>query len=145
LWTKKTGRLNSIHRSNKPTVGAVLFPLSLFLCAGFYWRIDPLIFQGAALILGLSDGLAGLIGQKIGTRSYRIMGHKTIEGSFIFFAITCGLLLFLLNRQNIFNFPQLLIITGAALLLTAVEGALSQGWDNLPVPLLAGLVIHYLL
>jgi dolichol kinase len=94
------------------------------------------------LILGLSDGLAGLIGQKIGRRSYRITGHKTAEGSFIFFIITSlifsGLLVY--NQSPIGS--EIIV---AALLLTLVEGAVSKGWDNLPISLLGGLAIYLLL
>ena len=119
--------------------------MSLLLCAGLYWLIDPLIFQGAALILGLSDGLAGVIGQKIGARSYWITGHKTVEGSLIFFGVTFIILsTFSFMGQNTIGADRLLAITGATLLLTVTEGALSNGWDNLPIPLLGGLAIYYL-
>ena len=146
IWTRKTGLLNSVHQAKNHTIGAILFPISLLLCAGLYWNIDPLIFQGAALILGLSDGLAGIIGQKIGKKSYWVTGHKTVEGSFVFFAVTFFLLLVLsFSYQNTIGLPRLLAITVAALSLTATEGLFSHGWDNLPVPLLGGLAIYYLI
>jgi phytol kinase len=136
--------LGSVHQAGQRSIGAAMFPASLLLCAIFYWPIDPLIFQGAALILGLSDGLAGLIGQRFGRRSYAITGPKTIEGSLAFFIITTLILtLFTLHDQN-FNLFHFLAIIIAALLITVAEGIASKGWDNLPVALLGGLSIYIL-
>jgi len=127
-------------------VGAALFPFSLTVCALLYWPVNPLIYQGAALILALADGLAGLIGQQLGQRAYQITGHKTIEGSFIFFLITVSILLGLhLFQQNDFGPVQILGSVTAALSLTAVEGLVGKGWDNLPVSLLGGLAAYLLL
>ena len=123
-----------------------MFPLSLTLCAAFFWRLNPLIFQGASLILGLSDGLAGLIGENFGRNSYQVTGPKTVEGSLTFFVIT--LIILLTMRQAYrgdLGFYAIITIIAAALLLTFVEGALSLGWDNLAVPLAAGFVVYFLL
>jgi phytol kinase len=146
VWTKQAGLLPSVHQANDRVFGAVLFPVSLTLCAACYWPIDPLIFQGAALILGLSDGLAGLIGQKMGRRPYRITGPKTIEGSFVFFIVTVTIFLILSGEKpGLINPIGLFVMAIAALLLTAVEGSLGKGWDNLPIPILGGLILLFLL
>jgi len=111
-----------------------------------YWPINPLIYQGAALILALSDGLAGLIGQQFGRWSYYITGHKTAEGSFVFFSATFLILSGLrFYNQNPFGLSALVSITVTTLLLTLVEGSLSKGWDNLPISLLGGLAILLLI
>ena len=111
-----------------------------------YWPLNPLIFQGATLILGLADGLAGLLGQKFGRYAYHITGPKTIEGSLTFFGVTVVILLSLLFWQHIlFDNPRLLLILGGALLLTLTEALFSRGWDNLPVPLVAGAILYFLL
>lgn len=145
-WTKQAGLLQSVHQANDRIVGAVLFPISLVICVALYWPIDPLIFQGAALILGLSDGLAGLTGQKMGRRPYRITGPKTIEGSFTFFIVTVAICLVLSTaKSGLINPIDLLVMATAALLLTAVEGSLGKGWDNLPIPILGGLILLFLL
>jgi dolichol kinase len=117
-------------------VGALLFPISLLLCAALYWPLDPRIFQGASLILGLSDSLAGLVGRRFGRLAYRLTGPKTVEGSLTFFAVTLILLLCLAD------WPDLRLAAGGALALTLVEALCSRGWDNLTVPLLAGLIIY---
>ena len=121
-----------------------MFPTGLILCAILYWPVNPLIFQGAALILALSDGLAGLIGRRFGRRAYAITGPKTIEGSLAFFIITTFILsLFILDNPNI-NLLHFLAIIIAALLITLAEGISGKGWDNLPVALLGGLSIYIL-
>lgn len=123
----------------------MLFPLSLLLCALVYWPLNPLIFQGAALILGLSDGLAGLAGQKFGRRQYQITGLKTFEGSAAFFVITCLILYFLQLYAQIPHTPARSIgVVAAALLLTLAEAAAGKGWDNLPVALVGGLAVFLL-
>ena len=96
--------------------------------------------------MGLSDGLAGLVGQYFGRWSYRITGRKTVEGSLTFFGVTVIILLFIASWQNVsLDLSKSWLIIGGALLLTIVEAVFSRGWDNLPVPLLAGLILYALL
>ena len=80
--------------------------------------MNPLVYQGAALILALPDGLAGLFGQQFGRRSYHITGHKTAEGSFVFFSATFLILSGLhFYNQNLFELSTFMEITIASLLL----------------------------
>lgn len=126
-------------------MGAILFPFSLFICAALYWPLDPLIFQGAALVLGLADGLAGLVGQRFGRRSYYLTGHKTIEGSLTFFGVTIIILIALtwpLGPPDQLFWP---VIFFSSLLLTLSEALFSRGWDNLSTPLAAGWLIYIIL
>lgn len=92
LWSKKKNFLNSIHKINEESIGALLYAPSLTLTAVVFWPINQLAFQGAALVLGLSDGIAGIIGRRYGKRKYSINGTKTIEGSVVFFLITALIL-----------------------------------------------------
>lgn len=144
-WTRRAGLLASVHRADPHSFGAVLFPASLALCALLYWPLDHQIFQGAALILGLSDGLAGLIGSRFGRYPYRLTGLKTIEGSASFFLITWLILLGLSRSQPGLTLNAVALAFVSALGLTIVEGLFSRGWDNLAIPLVAGGMIYYLL
>jgi dolichol kinase len=96
--------------------------------------------------LGLADGLAGIIGQSLGRRSYDITGRKTIEGSLSFFMISWAILMgLLLYNQSPISGLLMFQAALASLLLTVLEGVTGYGWDNLPVPLLAGLMIYILI
>jgi len=58
LWTKRKNFLKSVHKINEGSIGALLYAPSITLTAIFFWPINPLAFQGATLVLGLSYGIA---------------------------------------------------------------------------------------
>lgn len=146
LFSKRRRILNSVHGIKKESIGALLFAPSLVLTAVIFWPINPAIFQGSALILGLSDGLAGVVGAKYGKKKYNITGDKTIEGSLVFFFITVLILLGILYTSSLaLNFYGVLFVIGGALLLAIVEGMSGKGWDNLFIPIVAAGVIYFAL
>ena len=141
--TKRKNFFPSIHQVGGGNIGAPLFPLGLLVCAIIFWEINPLIFQGAVLIVGLSDGLAGILGQRFGKHSYYITGYKTIEGSLLFFLITLSILLsaFFYYKHSIS--PSLIFFAViSSLVLSFIEGFFGRGWDNLFIPPCAGLMIY---
>lgn len=144
--SKRKNLLNSIHKINDESIGALLFAPSLTLTAIIFWPMNPLIFQGAALVLGLSDGVAGVIGTKYGKRRYNITGAKTTEGSLVFFLATFLILfgVFYVNG-GLPAFDGVLFIFGASLLLTAVEAAFGKGWDNFFIPIVTGSILYFAL
>jgi phytol kinase len=142
LWSKKKNFLNSVHKINEESIGALLYAPSLTLTAVVFWPINQLAFQGAALVLGLSDGVAGIVGKRYGKRKYSITGTKTIEGSIVFFLITALILLAILivnSSQPIFS--KMMFVFGGSLLLTIIEALFGKGWDNLFIPLVAGFLL----
>lgn len=146
LYSKRRKLLNSVHDINEESMGALLFAPSLTLTAIIFWPTNPIIFQGSALILGLSDGIAGIVGVRYGKKKYSITGTKTVEGSFVFFLITFLILfsvLYVSNPSSVLN--EALFIFGGSLLLTAVEAVFGRGWDNLFIPIIAGLIIYFAL
>lgn len=146
LFSKRKNLLNSIHNINEESIGALLFAPSLTLTAVIFWPTNPIIFQGAALILGLSDGIAGIVGARYGKKKYGITGTKTVEGSFVFFLITVLILfgvLYVSNPSSVLN--ETLFVFGGSLLLTIVEAAFGRGWDNLFVPIVAGSILYFAL
>lgn len=146
LFSKRKKILNSIHNINEESMGALLFAPSLTLTAIIFWPTNPIIFQGAALILGLSDGLAGIVGAGYGKKKYSITGIKTVEGSFVFFLITALILFFILYASGLPSFFAIaLFVLGGSLFLTIIEAVFGRGWDNLFVPIIAGLIIYFAL
>lgn len=146
LYSKRKKLLNSVHDINEESMGALLFAPSLILTAIIFWSTNPIIFQGSALILGLSDGIAGIVGARYGRKKYSITGIKTVEGSFVFFLITVLILSGILYASDLSpNLNESLFVLGGSLLLTIVEAVFGRGWDNLFVPIVAGLIIYFAL
>jgi phytol kinase len=146
LWTKRKNFLKSVHKINEGSIGALLYAPSITLTAIFFWPINPLAFQGATLVLGLSDGIAGIVGRRYGKRKYSITGTKTVEGSVVFFLATVLILSGILlaqSSQPVLN--KTVFILGGSLLLTIIEALFGKGWDNLFIPLVAGFILLFAL
>jgi len=145
IFTKKYKLLNSIHNIEKSSIGDIIFAPSLTLCAILFWPIQPILFQTGALVLGLSDGFAGLIGEKLKMKPYNINSKKTLWGSIIFFIITFIILLTVIYFQYLLSITLIFYIFISSLLLTIIEALLTKGWDNLFIPIAAGLIMYFLL
>lgn len=147
VLSKRKNLLNSIHKINDESMGALFFAPSLTLAAIIFWPTNPLIFQGSALVLGLSDGIAGIVGTRYGRREYNITGRKTMEGSLVFFIVTILILLSILyiSEASLTMNKGALFVFGGSLLLTIVEAAFGKGWDNLFIPIVTGSILYFAL
>ncbi|MEK7274446.1 MAG: hypothetical protein AAB110_04240 [Candidatus Desantisbacteria bacterium] len=146
FWTKKRQLLNSIHKNGSENFGPIFFPVGLALCAIVFWNINPIIFQGSSLILGLSDGLAGLFGQRFGKIRYNFTGDKTLEGSLVFFLVAFVILLSILTfHKNTVGFGKISFVLLGALILSIIEGVSGKGWDNLFIPVSGGIVLYLII
>ncbi|MDD2805344.1 MAG: hypothetical protein PHV33_07295 [Elusimicrobiales bacterium] len=140
LAAVRARKLPSVHAAGGGT-GTVLFPAGLALSVLLFWRADGVIFQWSALLMGLADAAAGVGGGLWGRKNYSFTGHKTVEGSLLFFGVSLALLAaFVFTRQGASPAGAAAAAAGA-LALTAVESALGRGWDNVGVPLAAGAVL----
>lgn len=144
LLSKKINFFSAIHDVERKTYGEIYFPIAVGLMAYFFQ--DRVLYAQGLLIMGFSDGFAGLIGQKYGSKKYKILSHrKSYIGSGIFlvsaWAITS--LMFLFSGAT---FSQALLFGGLlGIILTGVEASFTNGLDNLMVPLCAsGLLIQCL-
>ncbi len=64
LISKKLNLLSSIHQVKRKTYGEIFFPIAVFLTAWLF--PDRILFAYGVAVMSLSDGLAGLIGQRFG-------------------------------------------------------------------------------
>lgn len=145
ILSKRRSLLNSIHKINDDSIGAILFAPSLTLAALIFWPINIIIFQGVALVLGLSDGIAGIVGMRYGRKKYKITGVKTIEGSLTFFVITFLVLCAMLYINGALISSKILPILVWSLLLTITKAMFGRGWDNLFISLFSGLAFYFIL
>ncbi len=145
LFSKRKKLLNSIHATEDYSTGALLFAPSLMITALIFWPKNILIFQGATLILGLADGIAGIVGAKYGRKRYKITGSKTIEGSVCFFFVTVFVICGILYINGGLTFDKSLVVLGSSLILTIVEALFGNGWDNLFIPIISGTILYLIL
>jgi phytol kinase len=118
----------AVHDVDRSTHGEILFPLGVAVLAAGFPHYVP--FAYGVVVLGLADGLAALVGTRYGRM--RLPGGKSVWGSATFFAVAVAAALALVG-------PTAMVVAAAAS-LTAAEAALRNGFDNLVVPVLGGLL-----
>ena len=134
------GVFNAIHGVSRSTYGEVFFPLGITALA--LVSPDALSFAYGVLVLGLADGLAALIGSRLGRRPVPLLRtRKTLWGSGTFLVVCFAVGAVLLVGAGEVP-PQYALIAAAAMaiVLTPVELSLEHGLDNLVLPTLAGVL-----
>lgn len=131
--------LSAIHDVERKTFGDVYLPLSIALSAQLFLPSHLMAFQFGIFIMGISDPLAGLVGEKFGKHIFTIWGiRKSLEGSLAFF-VSALILLFLFAPNS--GYLLILIPT----VLTLIEFLLVYGLDNLALPIVAGYLFQFLI
>jgi dolichol kinase len=136
-WTRMRHLLRSVHGIDRASVGALVFPIGLLLAVVFAWG-HPAAIAYAALVLGLADPAAALVGKCLTGVGWPVIGgHKTIVGSVTFALVTIAIgLLIGFGGSDV----RFLAVLGSAIVLTTVEGSLGYGLDNIPVPAVASVL-----
>jgi len=123
----------------RKTFGEVFLPLGVILCATFFVPKNILAFQFGILIMGISDALASLFGERFGKHIIKVFGHKkSIEGSLAFFISSVIIVLFFTQRLGY----QIVLIP---LILTLIEFFSVLGLDNLILPIAGAFLFQLLL
>src|SRR3989338_9054459 len=120
----------------RPSFGEIYLPLGVIVTALIFLPHDLRAFQFGVFIMGISDALAGMVGERFGKHHVQFFGNKkSLEGSLVFFA-SSSVLTFLF-------FPivgyQLVLIP---LVLTFAEFSFVYGLDNLILPILGALLVR---
>jgi phytol kinase len=132
--TRGRNMLRSVHAIDRASAGAVVFPAGLLLAVLVGWHHLGAIAY-AALVLGLADPAAALVGTRVKGVGWSVVGgQKTISGSVAFFivALAVGVLIGVATGG-----PYWFPVVAAAAVLTTIEGSIGYGLDNLPVPAVA--------
>ena len=136
---RKTTFFSSIHDVERKSLGDVFLPLGEAISAAVFLPHNIAAFQFGVLVMGISDALAGLIGERYGKHKIRLFGGtKSAEGSVVFFICTMILMLFF---APVFSYQLILI----AAVLTVTEVLTIYGLDNLILPILGAFLIQFLL
>ena len=133
-FTRGRNLLGSVHAIDRTSAGALVFPAGLLLAVLVGWH-HPGAIAYAALVLGLADPAAAIVGGHIKGAGWAVVGgRKTLSGSAAFYivAVVAGVLIGVATGG-----PHWFGVVAAAALLTTVEGSIGYGLDNLPVPAVA--------
>lgn len=133
---------NSIHGVARLTRGELLFPIGIGLSA--FIAPSPVFFTAAILNLALADGLAAIVGRKLGKlNGYNILGHKkSIAGSLAcFFASAVIFTAGFIASGDYGSFPVIQALFIFPLAVTFVENISWYGLDNITVPITVILLI----
>lgn len=121
-----------VHRGSEHGAGVPLFPLGLGAAALISWPT----FSAVALIVGLADGLASIVGRGVKSPTYSVTGVKSIAGS-VTFALVSFVILAWWGMHTAAGL-------GVAFVLTVIEGLSGRGWDNFTVPVAAAVLLRLL-
>ena len=134
VLTRRRNMLGSVHEIDRASAGALVFPAGLLLAVLVGWH-HPGAIAYAALVLGLADPGAALVGTRMNGVGWAVLGgHKTVSGSVAFFIITVAVGGFIGFATGA---PHLFAALEAAAVLTTIEGSIGYGLDNLSVPAVA--------
>lgn len=143
LLSRKFNIFQGIHGVRRHTIGDVLFPVAVGLIASL--AASKWVFAAALLHLGLADGMAAVVGDRLGKKNrYKLFGEfKSIAGSLTFLGfsvlIMIGLIIFGPAQFRSFYLP---LITLLPVMATCMENLSIRGTDNIFVPLLLTLMLN---
>lgn len=138
FFSRQLRLLTAIHTVARHTLGEIYLPLGVALAALVFLPHDIHAFQFGVFVMGISDALAGFVGERFGKHIVSVVSiRKSIEGSVTFFLST--LLITLLFAPAIGY--QIIVIP---LFLMFLEFILIYGLDNLFLPVIAGLLLQLL-
>ncbi len=138
--SQRLGLFSAIHGVARETYGEVLFPLGIAALA--LACPSPAPFAFGALVLGLGDGLAALVGERFGRRRIPLLRtRKTLwgTGAFVLVCLVLGAAFLAATGVS----PSYALAAGAAMAvaLTPIELFLTRGFDNLALPLVSGALL----
>ena len=138
LFAKGIG--GALHGVERRSYGDFLLAGSVGLCF-FLADGEALLYVLPLAVLTLADAAAALVGTRYATRLYRVEdGHKSLEGTAAFFAVT--LVLSILCLVGFTDLPPANVLALALMVTgfgTLVEAQSWRGFDNLFLPL--GLMV----
>jgi phytol kinase len=137
--------LNSVHKTKRNSIGSVIFPIPVYFC---FLAADTLhnnlFFYLPVSLLAISDTSAEIAGTRWGHLTKQFFnGQKTLAGTLAFLVaalIICTVWL------SYYNLPVKSIIIGTLVISTGAavtELVTLKGWDNLTIPVLAGILIWF--
>lgn len=135
----------SIHEIERLTIGEILYPVGIAICA--FLEPAPWMFTAAILHLTLADGFAAIAGIKYGKKTrYTILSHgKSLVGSAVFFVTSLAIIFAASLFVSETNLPHnYVLFVAAAAFLTFIENISWYGLDDITVPLFVIVILTVL-
>lgn len=135
--------LPAIEDVGRASYGTVAYGASITLLLLLFWPQRPDAVCAGVLVMALGDGLAGLVGPRLDSPSWRVLGERrSLAGTLTMALVSLAVLLAVATVAPPGPaWPLLLLL---ALLGTALEQLAVQGLDNLTVPLGVALLWAWL-
>ena len=135
--------LQSVHKTKRKSIGSVIFPIPVYCCFLAASSLhNNLLFYLPVSLLAISDTSAEIAGTRWGYFTKQFFnGQKTLAGTLAFFG-TAILICFCWLWY--YDLPVQSIIAGAfviSIFASLAELFTLKGWDNLTIPLIAGVII----
>jgi phytol kinase len=144
--TYKRKMLPSVHKTQRYTLGSVLFPIPVYACFLLAKiKNNDLFFYLPVSLLAISDTAAEIGGNRWGHLTKQFFGgQKTLAGSVCFFItalmVNAGWLYFGFHLPVSEVIKTGLLITVFA---TVAELVILHGWDNISVPAVTACVLCF--
>lgn len=141
LFISRLKKILSLHEVDRLTTGELLYPVSIGIMAWLCLPEKKETFQLCTLLLAISDGFAGIMGETIRSKPIQVLKQQKSLGGSITFFLSAFVLLLMFHGLSAELMPALLIFAAG---LTLLELIMAYGLDNLAVPLAAMLVELYI-
>ncbi|MES2970740.1 MAG: hypothetical protein V4702_00250 [Patescibacteria group bacterium] len=137
ILARQWGILQALRNVKRKSWGEVFFGLAVIALALI--KPGPEIFLAAVLHLGLADGMATIVGQRVKSKAYFVFGQrKTVAGTaaFALTSITIIASLAIFSELAFTTNSYLLSLLVFPIVTALAENTSPYGSDNLSVPLL---------
>lgn len=132
----------TMEREQNDGFGTIYYAISILLVTIFsYLQSNPMIGTAGMLIMGYGDGFAAVVGKKIKSKEYKILGTtKTIAGSatMFIFSLLISCIVFCIMGMEYFILKAFI----TAVIATVLEAISVKGLDNISVPIMVTVLTY---
>ncbi len=135
--------LSSIENIERKSFGTIAYGLSTTLLIICFWQNNPDAVTAGVLMMAFGDGFAGLIGQKIKSPYWLVLGQKKSLAGTLTMALTGMIILSTINHAAglYLNSIDIIAITSLGILLEQIS---PWGIDNITVPIGVAISWQYI-
>ena len=131
----------TIEDVGRRSYGTLFYCLSIFILIYLFWNKDPYSLITGFFVMTFGDGLAGLVGKSVSSKSWTFFKQKkSLFGTLTMFVTSLVVVCSIgYAQQNSFNLNYLTI----AFLATILEQFSILGIDNFIVPITSALCFNF--